>query len=253
VPFSEEKYQEIFRRVEPFTVTGPERVRALIESVEYVVRNNISGSLVECGVWRGGSMMAVALTLLELGEVTRELVLYDTFAGSTKPTAADTRAPEKGISGEQLYAELQAEGKRWLDASLNEVRGNLVAVGYPKSKLIFIEGPVEETLRGEIPAEISLLRLDTDWYESTLMELEILYPNLAQHGILIIDDYGEWDGARKATDEYFGKQAFQPFLHRIDYTGRLVIQMLVTHRPSSEHSGSIALTNNFNCVGRIFR
>lgn len=169
-------------------------------------------------------MMAVALALLELGEVTRELVLYDTFAGNPKPTGADTRAREKGVSGKQLYAELQAQGKRWFDASLNEVQENLFAAGYPKSRFVFIQGPVEETLRSEIPREISLLRLDTDWYQSTLIELEILYPKLSEHGILIIDDYGEWDGARKATDEYFGKQAFQPFLHRIDYTGRLVIR-----------------------------
>jgi hypothetical protein len=90
--------------------------------------------------------------------------------------------------------------------------------------VLFIKGKVEETIPGTLPKEISLLRLDTDWYESTLHNLVHLYPLLRKGGILILDDYGHWQGARKATDEYFARENIIPFLSRIDYTGRLYVK-----------------------------
>ncbi len=83
---------------------------------------------------------------------------------------------------------------------------------------------VEDTIPARIPDEIALLRLDTDWYTSTLHELHHLYPRLAKHGILIIDDYGHWQGARQAVDEYFKDAGPDLYLHRIDYTGRILVK-----------------------------
>ena len=74
-----------------------------------------------------------------------------------------------------------------------------------------------------MPERIALLRIDTDWYESTRHELVHLYPRLSPGGVLIIDDYGHWQGARKAVDEYFQAGLF---LNHIDYTGRLAIKPL---------------------------
>lgn len=91
--------------------------------------------------------------------------------------------------------------------------------------LEFVIGPVEETLITKVPERIALLRLDTDWYESTRAELEYLYPRLVVGGVLIVDDYGHWKGARKAVDEYFaalGNDA--PLLNRLDYTGRMAVR-----------------------------
>jgi predicted O-methyltransferase YrrM len=90
-----------------------------------------------------------------------------------------------------------------------------------------VEGDVLETLPAQAPAMLSVLRLDTDWYVSTKHELEQLYPRLLPGGVLIVDDYGYWRGARKATDDYFQTLHARPLLHRIDYTGRICVKPLV--------------------------
>ena len=83
------------------------------------------------------------------------------------------------------------------------VRELLIGTGYPEEQLHFVRGPVEQTIPDEAPEHLALLRLDTDWYESTRHELEHLFPRLVPGGVLILDDYGHWDGARKAVDEFF--------------------------------------------------
>lgn len=210
----------IIARVKPFTMTESERLAALITAVEYIVENNIPGDVVECGVWRGGSMMAVALTLLARGDRSRSLYLYDTFAGMPAPTGHD-RSFDGRPAEEQLRLTVRGEGV-WCYADLEDVRTNLLSTGYPADKIHFVRGKVEDTLPGTIPGRLALLRLDTDWYESTLHELRHLYPILETKGCLIIDDYGHWQGARKATDEYFRGQPI--YLNRVDYTARLVIK-----------------------------
>jgi predicted O-methyltransferase YrrM len=110
-------------------------------------------------------------------------------------------------------------------ASLDEVRQNLFQTGYERGIIHFIKGRVEDTLPKEAPEKIALLRLDTDWYESTLHELVHLYPRLSRGGILIIDDYGHWKGSQLATDEYFSKHRIKIFLSRIDYTARLAVKL----------------------------
>ena len=91
--------------------------------------------------------------------------------------------------------------------------------------IIYIKGKVEETIPEIIPGKISLLRLDTDWYESTLHNLNHLFPLLSKGGILILDDYGHWQGARKAVDEYLEKNNVKILLNRIDYTGRIAVKV----------------------------
>ena len=116
------------------------------------------------------------------------------------------------------------EGKNiWAYSSINEVNDN-IKVKVPKNNIKLIKGPVEETLihKDNIPEKISLLRLDTDFYESTKIELEVLYPKLVKGGFLIIDDYGHWKGSRKAVDDYFNKEV--PFIHFVDETCRLIIK-----------------------------
>ncbi len=214
----------LYERLRPFTMTSIERVSSLVTSIEYLCANRIEGPIVECGVWRGGSMMAVALTLQRLGDTSRDLYLLDTFEGMSAPTEKD-----KDVDGRSA-AELLAEQDKsvaesvWCAASLDDVRTNLASTGYPASKMHFIKGRVEQTIPGDLPGAIALLRLDTDWYESTLHELNHLYPRLAGNGILIIDDYGHWEGAKRAVHEYFEAQPHKPLLQRIDYTGRLIIK-----------------------------
>lgn len=95
--------------------------------------------------------------------------------------------------------------------------------GYPIERVRFVEGRVEDTLPVRVPDRISLLRLDTDWYESTRCELEHLFPKLVPGGVLIVDDYGHWEGCRRAVEEYFDENNIPMLLNRIDYTGRIGI------------------------------
>lgn len=113
----------------------------------------------------------------------------------------------------------------WAIASLDDVKRNVRLTRYPEERITFVKGPVEQTLNATAPDHIAVLRLDTDWYESTKAELDHLYPRLAIGGVLIIDDYGHWQGARRAVDEYFAARGEHPFLHRTDYTGRVMIKM----------------------------
>jgi O-methyltransferase len=213
---------ELCRRVGPYTMTTPPRLYALVRATEYVAARDIPGAVVECGVWRGGSMMAVALTLLRLGNTDRDLYLYDTFSGMTAPTDEDTK--KSGERAADLLAEDSEDSDIWAIASLDEVREALLSVAYPEERMHFVKGPVEETLPEHAPEDIALLRLDTDWYASTKHELLHLYPRLARGGVLILDDYGYWQGARRAVDEYVAENELTLLLNRIDNTARIAVK-----------------------------
>jgi hypothetical protein len=213
---------EIYQQVQPYTMTSTERVLASIRAVDHVVENGIGGDIVECGVWRGGSMMAMAYALLRRGETGRTLYLYDTFSGMSAPTPRDVQFD--GAPADVLLASSGRDTYIWGVAALDEVRRNLETTGYPMDKVRFVLGPVEETIPQTISQSIAILRLDTDWYESTRHELVHLYPSLCGGGILIVDDYGHWRGSKEATDEYFAQIEPRPAFHRIDYTGVLAVK-----------------------------
>jgi hypothetical protein len=212
------------RAVGGFTMTSKERLFALIQAVRYVVAARIPGAFVECGVWRGGSMMAAARTLMQLSDLDRQLFLFDTFEGMSKPTQHDRDHSGRSASGRFNRSRTSDDTAAWCDASLADVQRNIHSVGYPGDRVRLVKGKVEDTLPGAAPEQIALLRLDTDWYESTRHELEHLYPRLTPGGVLIIDDYGHWEGCRKATDEYFARRGEAVLLARIDYTGRMAIK-----------------------------
>ncbi len=210
---------EIVARVRPYTMTSTARVVAAIRAAEYVAKNEIPGALVECGVWRGGSMMAFALALLKLGRADRPLYLFDTFGGMSEPFAADGPGARKKWRRNQ-----RPTHNDWCYASLADVQRNVRSTGYDENLVHFVEGRIEETVPSRAPAQIALLRLDTDWHESTRHELEHLYPRLASGGVLIIDDYERWPGCRRAVDEYIERNRLRLFLSRIDYTGRIAVK-----------------------------
>lgn len=209
----------------PFTMTSPERLWALVNAVGYVVEADIPGDFVECGVWRGGSAMAMAGKLLSCGVTRRDIWLYDTFQGMSPPCARDKEA-RTGYLAKTLMENSSPDESDgvWCVASVDEVKSNIEIVGYPAERFRFVEGDVSETLSTHVPDEIALLRLDTDWYESTRKELEVLYPRLARGGVCIIDDYGHWQGARQAVDEYLQRNNLRVLLHRIDDTGRIFVK-----------------------------
>jgi hypothetical protein len=223
-PDCDEASLETLRAVRAYTMTSAERVFALIEAVRYVTRRRIPGAIVECGVWRGGSMMAAAQTLIELGDATRELYLFDTFDGMPPPGPHDV--DHRGRSAKDALAKSSPEDPSsvWCHATLAEVERALATSGYPGDRVHFVKGKVEHTIPSHAPPSIALLRLDTDWYESTRHELEHLYPRLSRGGVLIIDDYGHWAGSRRATDDFIAATPEFGLLSRIDATGRLAVK-----------------------------
>ncbi|MEA2273544.1 MAG: O-methyltransferase [Solirubrobacteraceae bacterium] len=212
-----------------FTMTSVPRLQALVDAVRYCVNRDVPGAFAECGVWRGGSVMAMSLTLQALDASDRDLFLYDTFEGMTKPTEADVSMLNVPAlqTWEKAHSDQRVPWSHYFNPELfneSSVRETLLAAGHPEERLHFVRGPVEETLPDHAPERLALLRLDTDWYESTLHELRHLYPRLSSGGVLIIDDYGHWDGCRRAVDEYFAHEADPVLLSRIDYTARISIK-----------------------------
>jgi len=221
----EKDFLVIWNEVKSYTMTSIERGYSLFKAVEYIVKNRIPGDFVECGVWKGGSCMIVAMTLELFKEKDRMIYLYDTYEGMPKPTKEDVIS-WNGRSVLEKWEEDRSGEKdnfgTWA-VGLEEVKENIFKTSYPRENFVFIPGDVQKTLGKDTPENIALLRLDTDWYASTVVELEILYPLVVEKGVLIIDDYGHFDGARKAVDEYFEDRTI--LLNRIDYTGRIGVKL----------------------------
>jgi O-methyltransferase len=212
---------EVISAVRPWTMTSAERIYALIQAVRYVSANGIAGDIVECGVWKGGSMAAIAKTLLQLQDTSRNLYLFDTFEGMSEPSPKDV-----DYSGKQAAEVLLEDtGSRCADAPLEQVKEVLYGTGYPRERIHFVQGKVEDTVPASAPESIALLRLDTDWYDSTKHELVHLFPRLSKAGVIIIDDYGHWEGSRQACDEFFTQNRIPILLNRIDYTGRIALKL----------------------------
>lgn len=208
-----ESFESDAKACAPFTMTSTERMYSLARAVTFVTECKLPGAFVEAGVWKGGSALLMARTLLALGVTDRELWLYDTFAGMSEPTLRD------GSGAVQQWAKMQSrDHNEWCYAPIEEVRATMAQSGYPMSNVHLIAGKVEETIPANTPHEIALLRLDTDWYESTRHELLHLWPRLLPGGVLIIDDYGRWQGSRRAVDEFFVENG-PVLMHRIDSTG----------------------------------
>lgn len=213
----------IYELARPYTMTSLERMYGVYQAVRHVVAAGLPGDFVECGVWKGGSSMVAAKTFLDLGESERALWLYDTFEGMTAPEDGDV-----DYTGEPARERMQRDGLtdpgEWCRGPLETVQAAMALTGYPKQQVRYVRGRVEDTLPATMPEQIAVLRLDTDWYASTRHELEHLFPRLVRGGVLIIDDYGHWQGCRRAVDEYLAEYGVAMLLSRQDYTGRMGIK-----------------------------
>jgi O-methyltransferase len=215
--------KEIIRAVRPYTMTAPDKLFAMVEAARYVARHGIEGDVVECGVWRGGSMQAAARALAAAGDTGRDLYLLDTYEGMPPPTERDVRRGDRRAAADLLAAQDRERSKVWAVASLEDVRDGFSRVPYPPERVHFVKGRVEDTVPAEAPDRIAILRLDTDWYESTRHELEHLYPRLASGGVLLLDDYGYWEGARQAVDEWLAESGERLLLSRMA-SGRIAVK-----------------------------
>jgi len=217
----EPELAETMRRVRRHTMTSYQRLAAVCDAARQVSRRGVPGAIVECGVWRGGSTMAAALTLLQEKDTERDLYLFDTYTGMSEPGEEDEASPYDGYDLRRMW---KRRTSGWHAVPVETVRANMESTGYPAERMHYVEGPVEVTVPGSAPDVIALLRLDTDWYASTLHELEHLWPRLSPGGVLILDDYGHYAGARRAVDEYFDAREGRPLLQRVDYTGRMAVK-----------------------------
>lgn len=206
----------------------PASAVTLLRAVDYVLRAGIEGDFVECGVFKGASPILMAHCLLRHGITDRNIYLYDTFEGMPKPTEWDV--DYSGASSMDVWLKTKWEhvdGSSDVYCSIDDVRSNLQrAAPYPADRFILTKGKVEETIPAVMPEKIALLRLDTDYYESTKHELEHLFPRLQRGGVLVIDDYGHFKGARKAVDEYFAAPGRAPiFLMRASESVRFAVKV----------------------------
>ena len=216
-------FEDVYALCRPYTMTSKERMFALFSAVRHVVSAKIPGDIVECGVWRGGSSMLAAETLARTAERDRRVCLFDTFEGMPEPTTEDV-----DMLGRTAQVALHVTGKsdfrEMCYASLEDVTANMYRTNYPHGQITFTKGKVEDTIPQGAPERIAILRLDTDWYASTYHELVHLYPRLSPGGVLIIDDYGYWKGAREAVQKYFSETKQHILLNRIDHTGRIGVK-----------------------------
>jgi len=206
------EFARLHRVVRPYTMCSSARLRGLYRAVRYVVARNIPGDVVECGTARGGSAALMGLTLKKLG-ADRVLWVFDTFEGLPPPTKAD---PDYEIAKQHIGS---------CRGELQEVKSlfgrcNILA----QSRLI--KGLFQATIPASSIENIAVLHIDADWYESVKICLEHLYGRVSPGGVIQIDDYGHWAGARKAVDEFLHRRELTVCLRHLDYTGRQFIKPL---------------------------
>ena len=216
---------DLMKLCDKYSMTSDLRKWALIQSFHYIINNNIEGDFVECGVWKGGNLILLK-KLMEKKQINNKKIYgFDTFEGMSEASIHDIKIDKTNANVKfEKLKQKDSNNINWNFASENEVINNFKDNVEKNENLKLIKGKVEDTLlnNDNIPEKISILRLDTDFYESTKTELEKLYPKLSIGGVLIIDDYGSWQGSRKAVDEYFQNKKI--WLHYIDHDGRLLIK-----------------------------
>jgi O-methyltransferase len=204
----------------------PEAIAQLSRAIEYLENHGIEGDFVECGVYRGGSIICMIRTLQALQRADRDIWLYDTFEGMPKPEPIDRFYNSRDQDRFPQWDQIKREngGSTWAWGPIDIVRHHVGQTGYNQERLHYIKGLVEETIPYEIPDQIALLRLDTDFYASTKHEFVHLYPRVVSGGVVIIDDYGAFEGSRKATDEYLRDNGIKVLLSRIDEHVRMFVK-----------------------------
>lgn len=187
--------ESIIKNSSKYSLLSEERLLNNIRSIDHILFKNIQGHIVEIGVYTGGSIMAM-IYALQRNNVLKHIYLYDTFEGMTNPTANDNII----ATGEHYNNAVVKNPSLACNASLEDVKQNINTTNYDKAYIHYIKGNI---LNNQIfPDKISILRLDTDFYDSTKHELETFYDLVSPGGIIIIDDYGFWNGSRRATDEF---------------------------------------------------
>ncbi|WP_440613970.1 TylF/MycF/NovP-related O-methyltransferase [Candidatus Pelagibacter sp. HIMB1748] len=218
------KDDELINLVKNYSMTPKIRIYNLLQALRHIKIKKIEGDYVECGVWKGGNILLFKKFLENEDSSLRNIYAFDTFQGMTDPDENDIEISSKDTATKLLQKDKNKKTNVWGICSLDQVKKNISKHTKDLRNIYFVKGAVEKTLNENknIPEKISLLRLDTDWYQSTKKELEVLYKKVSIGGIIIIDDYGHWGGSKKAVDEFFSDKFV--WMHYVDYACRLIIK-----------------------------
>ena len=208
-------FEDLWPAMQLWTMIGQKKAKFIWDAVEKINTLELEGDIVEAGVWKGGATMAMVLANMK-HNTDRHFWLLDTFEGLPEPGPKDDARSHKvwqaiqnntyDFRKERKKIRFVEEGK-FNFGPKDVVKNNLYWTAYPWEKFHFIQGKVEETLpKTDLPPKFALVRLDTDWYDSTRIELEYLWDRLVPGGLLYIDDFCSWGGSRTATEEFFKKR-----------------------------------------------
>jgi hypothetical protein len=190
------------------TMIGIKRLDNIQFCVEKVIRNQISGDLIEAGVWRGGASIFIRAILAAYQVSDRRVFVADSFEGLPKPDEA--KYPQD--AGDKHYTQ------RFLAVSKDEVKANFDKYGLLDERVVFLPGWFKDTLPNAPIDKIAVMRVDGDMYGSTMEALISLYPKLSEGGFCIIDDYA-LAGCKRAVDDFRAQWNIATPLERIDWTG----------------------------------
>jgi O-methyltransferase len=207
-------FWDIYEKWRGETLIPPERLVSSYAALRTALTNGVEGAIAECGVFRGGSFCFFIDVVGELFGPTREFWAFDTFEGFPEGV-------EDVVLGDKTF-----KSEMWhTDNFYSIFTRNLARTKYPKDKIIVVKGSVLETIPAQAPDQICFLHLDTDYYESTLHELVHLYDRVSRGGAIEVDDYGHFEGCRRAVDEFLTGKVPQPMMFRSgDYTGRIILK-----------------------------
>ena len=194
--------RELLKLVQPYTMVDPIRLATLHLLARQVCEKGITGDIVECGVCNGGSAAIMAAAVAKC--TNHRLWLYDTFEGIPQAQQQDGELAQK-YTGHFV-------------GSVQNVKEALIKVGYPKNQVVLRKGLFLDTFKEELPDKVALLHLDGDWYDSVLSALETFYPLVCDGGFIVLDDFGYWEGARKAFYDFCRTTGIQPLLERVGHT-----------------------------------
>jgi O-methyltransferase len=191
--------QDLIKMVQPYTMVDALRLSMLHQLAQEIPDE---GDVVECGVCNGGS--AAVLASVIRNQPKKSLWLYDTFHGLPPPTASDGPDAQK-YSGQLI-------------GCLDRVNEVLTLVGFPEERLVIREGLFKDSFKRALPQKVALLHLDADWYDGIFEALETFYPLMPVGGIVILDDFGHWEGTREAFYDFCKRYDIRPLLERVGHT-----------------------------------
>lgn len=222
---SKSEVQKI-NKILKLTMVSQENLIFLISAIKYLKKKKIEGDYAETGVWKGGLSILSYQMFSEKIKKKKRFYLYDTFEGMTKPSKFDRKINKDLSQVMDKWKNTSKTKEGWNFSPLDEVKDNITRKCGKNSlkDFFFIKGKVEDTLKNKrnLPKKICLLRLDTDFYNSTKSELTYLFNRVSKGGVVIFDDYSNWLGAKKAIDDFLKNKKY--LLCKIDNNSRFIIK-----------------------------